>query len=178
MSLAGKYGLLVLVAGSVIALDQGSKLYVDSRLALYDTRALIPGFFDLHYIRNTGAAFGFLSRADAHFRVPFFIGVSLVATAILLYLFHRFRRADRWLPIAFSLVLGGALGNLIDRIRLGEVIDFFYVHYKSFHWPAFNVADVAISVGVFLLVLRMAVLEKVPSGPRGSSICPDPGENT
>lgn len=168
MNLAGKYALLVLVAGGVIALDQVSKLYVDSRMALYDTKAVIPGFFELHYIRNTGAAFGFLSRADAGFRVPFFIGVSVVATAILLYLFHRLRHADRWLPFALSLVLGGALGNLIDRIRLGEVIDFFYVHYKSFHWPAFNVADVAITVGVILLILRMAFLEKKTSGPRGS----------
>lgn len=169
MNLAGKYGLLVLVTGGVIALDQGTKLYVDSRMGLYDTKAVIPGFFDFYYIRNTGAAFGFLSRADADFRVPFFIAVSLAATAIILYLFHRLRHADRWLPVALSLVLGGALGNLIDRIRLGEVIDFFYFYYRSFHWPAFNVADTAITVGVFLLVLRMFVLEKMRARrPHGS----------
>lgn len=168
MMLAGKYSMLALVAGGVIALDQASKLWVDSRMRLYETKALVPGFFDLHYIRNTGAAFGFLSRSNADVRVPFFIVVSVVATAIIVYLFHRLRNTDKVLPFALSLVLGGAVGNLIDRVRLGEVIDFFYIHYKGFHWPAFNVADTAITVGVFLLVLRMVFTEKARAGPHRS----------
>jgi len=168
MMVVGKYGLLALVAGGVVALDQASKFWVDTHMRLYETKALIPGFFDLHYIRNTGAAFGLLSRTDADLRVPFFIVVSVVASAIILFLFHRLRDADKVLPFALSLVLGGAIGNLIDRIRLGEVIDFFYIHYKGFHWPAFNVADTAITVGVFLLILRMVFLEKAPPGPRQS----------
>ena len=106
MMVVGKYGLLALVAGGVVALDQASKFWVDTHMRLYETKALIPGFFDLHYIRNTGAAFGLLSRTDADLRVPFFIVVSVVASAIILFLFHRLRDADKVLPFALSLVLG------------------------------------------------------------------------
>jgi signal peptidase II len=156
--------VLVLVAGIVVLLDQVTKLWVDKTMRVYDTQVIIPGFLDLYYIRNTGAAFGFLSGSQAGFRLPFFILVSIVAVGIILFLFHKLEDSEVTMPLALSLVLGGAIGNLVDRIRLGEVIDFVLLHYKAFRWPAFNVADIAITVGVFLLILRIFILERVSSG--------------
>lgn len=155
-----RYNWLLWVGGLVVVLDQITKIWVDKTMRIYESKPLIPGFLELHYIRNTGAAFGFLSSSTADFRVPFFVGVSAVAIVIILYLFYKLEDAEVVMPLALSLVLGGALGNLVDRIRLGEVIDFILVHYKAFRWPAFNVADIAITVGVSLLVLRIFILER------------------
>ena len=155
--------LLLCVAGLVVLLDQITKVWVDKTMRVYDNQSIIPGILDLHYIRNTGAAFGFLSGSHEGFRVPFFILVSVVAVGIILFLFYRLEDSEVMMPVALSLVLGGAIGNLVDRIRLGEVIDFILVHYKTFRWPAFNVADIAITVGVFLLILRIFIFERVSS---------------
>jgi signal peptidase II len=153
------------VAGFVVLLDQITKVWVDMNMRVYDSQTIIPGIFDLHYIRNTGAAFGFLSGSQEGFRIPFFILVSLVAVGIILFLFHKLEDSEVMMPVALSLVLGGAIGNLADRIRLGEVIDFILFHYKTFRWPAFNVADIAITVGVFLLVLRIFFFENSVEEP-------------
>ena len=158
--LRNRYIILFLMGGSVIVLDQLTKIWIDHSMRLYAKKVIIPGVLDLFYIRNTGAAFGFLSGSHSAFRIPFFVGISVIAIAIILYLFYKMDESEFMVPIALSLVLGGAIGNLIDRIRLGEVIDFMYFHYKSFAWPAFNVADIAITLGVFLLILRMFFLEK------------------
>lgn len=155
-----RYNLLIGVGGLVVLLDQITKIWVHKTLRLYETKAIVPGFLDLHYIRNTGAAFGFLSGSHAGFRIPFFIAVSFVAIGIILYLFHKLEESELIMPLALSLVLGGAIGNLVDRIREGEVIDFISVHYKAFHWPSFNVADIAITAGVGLLVLRIFLFDK------------------
>jgi signal peptidase II len=152
--------MLVGVAGLVVLVDQITKVWVDRTMRIYESVPIVPGLFDLHYIRNTGAAFGFLSGSHAGFRIPFFILVSTVAIGIILFLFHKLEESEVMMPLALSLVLGGALGNLIDRIRFGEVIDFLLIHYRAFHWPAFNVADIGITVGVFLLVLRIFLLDK------------------
>ncbi|MEW6444281.1 MAG: signal peptidase II [bacterium] len=150
----GRYILLAAIAGGVVLLDQWTKAWVHAHMRLYETDPVIPGLLDLHYIRNTGSAFGFLSGSHSGFRIPFFIGISVLAIGIILYLFHKLEDSEWLVPSALSLVLGGAAGNLIDRIRLGEVIDFLHVHYRSFHWPAFNVADAAITAGVILLLIR------------------------
>ncbi len=160
MNLYRRYLLLFLVGGVVVALDQVTKVWVDHSMRLYGTKPIISGFLDFHYIRNSGAAFGFLSGSQSQFRIPFFVGISILAIGIILYLFHKMEESEIVVPVALSLVLGGAVGNLIDRVRLGEVIDFIYFHYMRFAWPAFNVADIAITVGVFLLILRMFFLEK------------------
>jgi len=162
MNLLQRYLLLLLVGGSVVVIDQATKIWVHHSMALYSRIQIIPTFFDLHYIRNTGAAFGFLAHSNPSFRLPFFFGISIVAIGIILYLFHKMDESEFLVPVALSLVLGGAIGNLIDRIRMGEVVDFIYFHYKRFAWPAFNVADVAITLGVFLLILRMFFLDKKP----------------
>jgi signal peptidase II len=143
----------------VVLLDQITKIWVDKTMRIYDSKPIIAGFLDLHYIRNTGAAFGFLSGSYAGFRIPFFIAVSAVAIGVILFLFHKLEDSEVLMPLALSLVLGGAVGNLVDRIRLGEVIDFILLHYKAFRWPAFNIADIAITVGVCLLMIRIFVLE-------------------
>jgi len=160
MTPKARYGLLLVLGGGVLLLDQVTKILVDQGMRLYATRPLIPGILDLHYIRNTGAAFGFLSGSHSAFRIPFFVVISLVAIGIILYLFRKLEESERLVPFALSLVLGGAVGNLVDRVRLGEVIDFIYIHYGRFAWPAFNVADIAITAGVILLIVRMFVLDR------------------
>ena len=160
MTLPRRTSLLLGVAGLVVLIDQGTKMWVDKTMRLYESKPIVPGLLDLHYIRNTGAAFGFLSASHSDFRIPFFILVSIAAIGIILFLFYRLEESEVLMPLALSLVLGGAVGNLIDRIRLGEVIDFIAFHYKAFHWPAFNVADIGITAGVSLLVLRIFLFEK------------------
>ena len=155
-----RYNVLLVVGSLVVLIDQITKIWVDKTMNLYESTPIVPGLLDLDYIRNTGAAFGFLSGSHAGFRIPFFILVSSVAIGIILFLFYKLEESEVMMPLALSLVLGGAIGNLIDRIRLGEVIDFILFHYKAFRWPAFNVADIGITVGVTLLVLKIFLLEK------------------
>jgi signal peptidase II len=155
-----RYSLLLGVGSLVVLTDQITKIWVDKTMSLYESTPIVPGLLYLHYIRNTGAAFGFLSGSHSGFRIPFFILVSSVAIGIILFLFYKLEESEVVMPLALSLVLGGAIGNLIDRIRQGEVIDFILFHYKAFQWPAFNVADIAITVGVTLLVLKIFLLDK------------------
>ncbi len=150
------YSTLILLSGLVVLVDQWTKLWIHGTFRIGESKTIISGFLDLHYIRNTGAAFGFLSGTHASFRIPFFIVISLLAIGILFYMFRKMEAAEGpWALVSISLVLGGALGNLIDRVRLGEVIDFISVHYRGFRWPAFNVADTAITIGVFLFMYRI-----------------------
>jgi len=151
MSKNSKYIILPLVVFSVLLLDQITKSLVSNYLELYESIEVMDGFLSITYIRNTGAAFGILSKADQSFRQPFFIIFSVTAMIILLILFLKIEATV--LKSSFSLIFGGAMGNLIDRIRWGEVIDFIDIHWHSWHWPAFNIADSAISIGVILIVL-------------------------
>jgi len=114
---------------------------------------VIRGFFSLTYVRNKGAAFGIL--ADNAVRIPFFITVSIVAMLGIIWYIKRIRNDQKLAVFSLSLVFSGAFGNLIDRVRLGEVIDFLDVFWQRYHWPAFNVADSAITVGVTLLFIDM-----------------------
>lgn len=147
------YRLLAIVTAVILVLDQATKLYVDAYFELYESVPVIKGWFHLTYIRNQGAAFGILSNSAL--RVPFFITVATIALLVILW-YVRSLRPDQTLgAFALSLIFSGALGNLIDRIRLGEVIDFLDVFWRHHHWPAFNVADSAICVGVTLLIWEM-----------------------
>ncbi len=114
---------------------------------------VVRGLFHLTYVRNKGAAFGIL--ADNAIRIPFFITVSIIAMLGILWYIKRIRADQKLAQYALSLIFAGALGNLIDRIRLGEVIDFLDVFWQRYHWPAFNVADSAITIGVTLLFIEM-----------------------
>ncbi|MBP1149396.1 MULTISPECIES: signal peptidase II [unclassified Methylocaldum] len=135
----------------VVGLDQLTKQLIDRSMELYESVGLLP-FFQLTYLRNQGAAFSFLSQAGGWQRW-FFIGLAVIASGAICYWLSRLGKGQRWEAAAWALVLGGALGNLIDRIIYGYVIDFLDVFYGEWHWPAFNVADSAITIGVAMLLI-------------------------
>lgn len=153
-----KYILLIVIAATVLILDQFTKLYIVSRFTLYESVTILENFFNITYILNPGAAFGIFSERTADFRIPFFLTLSFLAVVGMVFFYKSV--TERLLRIAVSLILGGAVGNMIDRARLGEVIDFIDVHWYDSHWPAFNVADAAITIGVGLLILDMVIKEK------------------
>ena len=134
----------------VLVLDQLSKWAVVTWIPVHRPVSVIPGLFDLVNIRNRGAAFGFLNRSDIEWQFWLFLGATLIATWAILSIV---RSATREQPVLFTglgLVLGGALGNLVDRLRMRAVVDFLDIYWRDWHWPAFNVADMAICAGAFL----------------------------
>jgi len=144
--------LAALVALAVVLADQATKAVVERMLVLHETIALTP-FFALSYVRNTGAAFGVLAAAPVGVRLPLFLTVTVVASAAVVSYLRRTPADQRWRVAALGAVLGGAIGNLLDRVRYGEVVDFLDLHWGELHWPAFNVADAAITVGVAIVLL-------------------------
>jgi signal peptidase II len=153
-----RYTLFILLTVAGLLLDQATKLFIDRSMQLFDSIPVITNFFNITYVRNRGAAFSFLS--DVSWRLPFFIAITLVASIAILVAFHKLRDDQKLAQISMSMIFSGAIGNLIDRVRLGEVIDFLDVHWYRHHWPAFNIADSLICVGVFLLALDMLLEEK------------------
>ncbi|MFQ5533007.1 MAG: signal peptidase II [Candidatus Methylomirabilales bacterium] len=143
------------IAVTITLLDQVSKFCVQRTLQLGQVIPVIPSFFNLTYVLNPGAAFGFLSDAPAALRGPFFTGISILAAVFIIYYRSAHRQMNLLSSLALSLILGGALGNLVDRFRLGMVVDFLDFYYAGYHWPAFNVADSAITVGVALMVFEL-----------------------
>jgi signal peptidase II len=161
-----KYLIVGIIAFSVIGLDQLTKYIICQTLPLHQQIAVSHDFFHIIHIRNPGIAFGLLTHVGSRFKIPMLIFISGVAVVILLFFLAQIKEESRLQLLCFSLVLGGATGNLIDRFRFGEVIDFIYVHwYTEFYWPAFNVADSAISVGIMLLALDILLgIKKGKSG--------------
>lgn len=157
-----KYLILMAVSAVVLFLDQATKLYIDRTMDLHTSITVVQNFFNITYLRNKGAAFSFL--ANFSYRLPFFILISVVAVAVILVVFHKLRDDQRFTAVALALICSGALGNLIDRVRLGEVIDFLDAHWYEHHWPAFNVADSAICVGVAFLAIDMIIEERRQKG--------------
>lgn len=143
------------VALVIILLDQLTKWLVASNVPLWTGREIIPGFFNLVHYLNKGAAFGFLSDSNGNWQIYLFGGIALLAGAIILHMLSRLPEREFWQRFFLGAILGGALGNLIDRLLIGEVIDFLDFYIGSFHWPAFNVADTAITCGVIGLLLTM-----------------------
>lgn len=139
------------VALAVAALDQAVKALVQSELAPGEV-VLVTGFFNLVLVFNTGAAFSFLAGASGWQR-EFFVAITLVAAVVIVMLLRR-HPGERLFSVGLTLILGGALGNLYDRLTLGKVVDFLDFHAFGWHWPAFNVADSAITVGAALLILE------------------------
>jgi signal peptidase II len=137
----------------VVALDQATKAIVVRNMALHQSIVLVDGFFALTYVRNTGAAFGVLAGRMHALRIAFFLAVSAGAVALLAWFLRGIAAERRALVAACGAVIGGAIGNMIDRIASGEVVDFLDVFVGTYHWPAFNVADSAITVGVLVLCL-------------------------
>ena len=149
-----RFLLLFVITVVVLISDQWTKQVVHKNFHWGESRPIIKNFFSLTYVRNTGAAFGFLNRAPAAFREPFFIVVPLIAMAVILLIFIRLKEDQHLMAASLSLVLSGAIGNLIDRLKYGFVIDFLDFHWKEvYHWPAFNIADSCIVVGVAVLFI-------------------------
>lgn len=151
-----KYKVLLVVAVAIILLDQITKIMVIERFVLGESISIIDQYFNLTYVRNTGAAFGILRSAPAAFRIPFFLLVPLVALGVMVQIFRKIPVRDWKLSAILASIMGGAVGNLIDRVRLGYVVDFLDFHWQyQAHFPAFNVADIAICVGVGFLLLDL-----------------------
>jgi signal peptidase II len=141
----GRLRLFLIVAALVVALDQLSKLWIHANRPQIE---LLPGFLDLVYVKNYGAIFGLV-----HNHTELFIALGIAGSVIILVFLYYFRPATTMGTVSFALILSGAVGNLIDRIRLGFVIDFISIHLQdTFHWPAFNIADAALTVGILMLL--------------------------
>lgn len=145
----------LIIASTVVILDIWTKALVLARIQLYDAIPVIPGFFQLVHVRNTGAAFGIGANASSKL-VPLLLHAGAIAVfGVVVVYALRSAVTDRLLQVGLHLILGGAVGNLLDRFRFGYVVDFLDVYIGRYHWPAFNVADSAICIGIVLLFLDM-----------------------
>lgn len=147
---------LLFISGGIIVLDQLTKLLILQYLPLHSSLEIIPGFFNLVHVRNPGGAFSIFAGADSALRQGLFMGLTVFIVIVLLFAYRKLRPEDRWTRTSYALIVGGALGNLVDRLRFGgEVIDFLDCYVGAYHWPAFNVADSAITVGALMLVVSL-----------------------
>lgn len=166
-----RYLRLFSLALPVAIIDQATKALVLAKIPLHDSIPVLDGFFNLVHARNRGAAFGFLNRPDTDWQFWLFGGATLLAAVIILYLTKTIRQDAKGAGlsiISLGLVLGGAVGNFIDRVRHKSVVDFLDFQVGDWHWPAFNVADIAITCGVFLL-LAITLLRKDPGSDKSKT---------
>ena len=147
--------IFILGAAAVIVLDQITKSAITARFVLHESYPIINGLFNLVYLMNPGAAFGFLANMSETFRYVFFTGITVMVILLIIYYIVKSKPQNMLMVISLTLIFAGAVGNLIDRIRFGSVVDFLDVYIGTAHWPAFNVADSAISVGAVLMILEM-----------------------
>jgi signal peptidase II len=151
-----KYIILISFSLILIALDQLTKMMILTRFQLGESITVIPGFFNITYVRNFGAAFGFLAESHPSFREVFFLIMPPVAMLVIVMMLKSVRDNDYWQIFALSSVFGGAIGNYIDRLRFRYVVDFLDFHIQEkYTWPAFNIADSAIVCGVIILIGQM-----------------------
>jgi signal peptidase II len=162
--LKNKYIILFATVAAVTLFDFITKAYISSTMSLHESFAIIGGFLNITYVRNPGAAFSFLADAPAAFRSIFFISATVLAIILVLYYIAKSKIEEPLMIFSLSLILSGAVGNLIDRVRFGEVIDFIDVYISSYHWPAFNVADSAITVGAVVMLLQLTTGKKKQGG--------------
>ena len=162
MALPYKYKTLLWIAPLVLLLDQLTKFFIVKTLSIGQELPVVPGIFDIVHYRNAGAAFGMLANLDVWVRDPFFYGISAVALLAMIIIFRHLDLADHFFPYPLSLITGGILGNFVDRVRFGNVVDFLSFHIYDWkfgsiplEWPAFNVADSAITVSMVLLAAHM-----------------------
>lgn len=157
----GRIWRLSITIFAIILIDQFTKGYIQTNFHLGETIPVIDGLFNFTYVRNPGAAFGFLAAAPDYIRRPLFLGIPVVACLWLIYLIWKIRYGSLLLSVAYSLILAGALGNLIDRFTLGYVVDFFDFYFKASHFPAFNIADSSITIAAFLLIVDLFLSKKI-----------------
>jgi len=147
--------IFVLSATAVVLLDQITKTAILKNFFIHESRPVIDGFFNLVYVMNPGAAFGFLADMSETFRYLFFIGITILVMALIIYYIVKSKSENVLYVISLTLIFGGAVGNLIDRVRFGAVVDFLDVYIGTAHWPAFNVADSSITIGAILMIWGM-----------------------
>lgn len=157
-----KWPRLILVAGLVVILDQISKQLILNSLPLGSGFPLIDGFFDIVHVRNPGGAFGFLSGQSETIREFFFLFVTGLASIFIVWVYNTVPETHRTLSAGLAMVFGGAVGNLIDRLRFGNVVDFIDWYIGDMHWPAFNIADSAICIGVGILIVHI-LFDRMPA---------------
>ena len=150
-----KYLQLLLISGALILIDQWTKFLVIIHIPLYFSVRVIDNFFNITHIRNPGVAFGLFANQESEYKALFFIIISAIAIVAILIIFHQTPNNRRMVRTGLTLILSGAVGNLMDRIIHKEVIDFIDFYYQKFHWPAFNVADSCITIGVALMILDL-----------------------
>lgn len=150
------------IAAVIIALDQATKALVKAKLPLHESITVIPGFFDLTHVRNTGAAFGMLDNANFAYKPALMVIIALIALGAVASYALTLPATQRIARFGLALILGGAVGNLIDRALMGYVVDFVDVYWRGVHFWAFNVADSAITVGVVLMLLDVLGVGRVP----------------
>ena len=155
-----KYGLFLATVLVIFTLDQLTKHWITSSFSIYESVPVLDGFFHLTYIRNPGAAFGFLAGANHYFRSVFFITANIFAIGLMLFYLFKIDQRSSVLILGLSMIMAGAWGNLVDRLRFGEVVDFLDFFLIGWHWPAFNVADSAITIGAFLLIWEILKTDK------------------
>lgn len=153
------WGLALTIAAVVLALDQATKAWVLQNLPGTPPLTVIPGFFNLTFSRNTGGVFGLLAGEPSFGRRAFFVGATAIALGVIVVFLHRWGRESRLLTVSLALVAGGAIGNLVDRLRFGSVVDFIDWYWRSHHWYTFNIADSAISTGAVLLIAHSLLPE-------------------
>jgi len=153
---------MVWPALAVVLLDQLSKFAILHSLRVYESIPVLNGFFNLVHIRNRGMAFGIMNRQDVDLPFYFLLAATIGAIILLVFWFFRLKQGPSRMILGLSLILGGAIGNLIDRLRFGEVIDFLDFYVGPYHWPAFNVADSAITVGTFLVAISLLFQRRQP----------------
>jgi signal peptidase II len=141
-----------LFVGVLLVLDQVSKSWVAAKIGLYETIRVIPGFFNLTHVRNKGAIFGVFNHLRGNSMALVLTGLSILAFILVLVYFFKTPPEQKLSRFTLALVMAGALGNQIDRIFRGSVVDFLELHYKRFYWPTFNLADSCVSIGAILLI--------------------------
>ncbi len=151
----------LLIAVAVCGLDQLAKHLVIAAIPRYGQVEVVPGFFSLTHLYNPGGAFGFLATGANQWLNMFFLVFGLVALAVIIYFLRHTPDSHKYLQLALALICGGAMGNLVDRVRFGQVVDFLDFYLGTYHWPAFNLADSAITTGVGIFLLHL-VFKKIP----------------
>lgn len=160
---SGARAMMYGLAAAVFAIDRLTKWIIETRVSFYDNHVVIPGFFDIVHSENQGAAFGLFAQSTSELRTVLLIGFSVVALVALVVMLWRTSRLDRKTAVALALILGGAMGNVFDRVRWGTVTDFLLFYIGSYQWPAFNAADSAIVIGSGLLLLDFLKFKRQPA---------------
>lgn len=155
-----KYLLLICMGCFLVAIDQITKIYVHTQFQLHESFPVVENIFHITYVRNFGAAFGFLSQTPAVFREIFFLMMPPLACLIILYILKGVDDQDTAQILSLTAIFAGAIGNYLDRLQFKYVIDFLDFHYQALSWPAFNIADMAIVSGVVLLMIHMLTDKK------------------